>query len=74
MPADRNDETDNFNGERAHNKRGTRLGPREEHERGNGEKESGWHHDQSGEFHSLSLFRMFEIAREGYRELMTPTD
>jgi hypothetical protein len=28
----------------------------EEHQRGDGKKESGWHHQQSGVFHLLSFF------------------
>jgi hypothetical protein len=64
VSADGNDEANRFDGQGTKNKGGTRRGPREEHERGNGEKESGWHDDQSGEFHCLSLLPII-----GYREL-----
>jgi hypothetical protein len=64
VSTDSNDQANRFDGQGAKNKGGTRRSRREEHERGNGEKESGWHHDQSGEFHRLSLLPIV-----GYREL-----
>jgi hypothetical protein len=54
MSSDGNDEADDFNGEGTENEGGARRGGRKEHERGNRQKESGWHDNQSGEFHRLS--------------------
>jgi hypothetical protein len=56
MPTNGNNQPHNFDCEGTENEGGTRPGRGEEHESGHRQKESGWHHDQSGEFHRLSLF------------------
>jgi hypothetical protein len=50
-----NDESDAFDSQAADHEDGTLHWIGEEHERGNGEKESGWHDQQSGVFHGYSF-------------------
>jgi hypothetical protein len=65
VSTDRNDEADDFDGQSTENESGTRRGARKEHERGDGEKESGWHDDQSGELHGLSLIHKTGFHKTG---------
>jgi len=49
------DESEGLNGEAAEHESCALGGCGKEHERGYGEKESGWHNQQSGVFHGRSL-------------------
>jgi hypothetical protein len=63
VAANGNHQAEDFNGDTAENEAGTRSGSREKHERGDGEKEPGWHHEQSGVFHLLFLSRFtFDVG------------
>jgi hypothetical protein len=48
-------EAEGFNAEPAEHEDGAGQGSGKEEERGDGENESGWHDQQSGVFHGLSL-------------------
>jgi hypothetical protein len=53
-----NRETQRFNGQTTEDecRPRSRMRGRKQDERGNGEKEAGWHDEQSREFHGRSLF------------------
>jgi hypothetical protein len=55
VSADGDDQAKGFDCEATKYKGGSRGRGWEEHERGNREKETGWHDQQSSVFHSLSL-------------------
>jgi hypothetical protein len=57
VAANGNHQAEDFNGDTAEDEGSTQGWSREEHERGDGEKETGWHHEQSRVFHLLSLSR-----------------
>jgi hypothetical protein len=55
VTANRDDQAEGFHGDSAEDERGSRGWGWKEHKRGNREEKTGWHDEQSGIFHSLSL-------------------
>jgi hypothetical protein len=55
VAANGNHEAENFNREAAEDEDGSLSRLREQHQRSDGEEESGWHHQQSRIFHGVTV-------------------